>query len=106
VAEVRRLVPGAATLALIEAVPVHPTGFAKEAGVTHVGIAIDSTTEEFVAALQRDGFKVFVYTANDPRDISWLRNLKADGIVSDYPERLQETGKISPQRAAPSSPLP
>ncbi len=93
VAEVRRLAPGAATLTLIEAVPVRPTEFAKEAGATHVGIALDSTTGEFVAALQRDGLKVFVYTANDARDIAWLRDLKVDGIVSDYPERLAGEAK-------------
>jgi glycerophosphoryl diester phosphodiesterase len=85
---VRRLSPDAATLALIEAVPFRPTAFARDAGVTHVGLAIDSITSDFISSLKEEGLKVFAYTANDPRDISWLRRLNVDGIISDYPERL------------------
>lgn len=88
VAAVRRRLPNAATLALIEGVPIRPTDFAKDAGVTHVGVSIDSITADFVAALKRESYKVFVYTVNDPRDISWLWSLKVDGVISDYPERL------------------
>ena len=90
VAAVRRLEPDALTLALIEAVPIRPTEFAKDVSVTHVGLSIDSITPDFVAAFKRENFKVFVYTVNDPRDILWLRSLKVDGIISDYPERLIE----------------
>jgi glycerophosphoryl diester phosphodiesterase len=85
---VRKLLPDAQTLALIEAIPVQPTAFAKDAGVTHVGISIESISREFVDALQTEGYKVFVYTANDLRDIDWLKSLEVDGIISNYPERL------------------
>jgi glycerophosphoryl diester phosphodiesterase len=85
---VRRLLPDASTLALIEAIPVRPTDFAKDAAVTHVGLAVDSITAGFVTRLKEEGLKVFAYTANDPRDISWLHSLNIDGIVSNYPERI------------------
>jgi glycerophosphoryl diester phosphodiesterase len=88
VLQVRRLLPDVKTLALIEGIPVHPTGFAEDAGVTHVGLAIDSLTKDFVRALQQGGYEVFAYTANDPRDIAWLRQLQVDGIISDYPDRV------------------
>lgn len=88
VLQVRRLLPDARTLALIEGIPVHPTGFAEDAGVTHVGLAIDSLTDDFVGALQQGGYEVFAYTANDPRDIGWLRQLQINGIISDYPDRV------------------
>jgi glycerophosphoryl diester phosphodiesterase len=99
VAEVKRLSPDASTLALIEAVPVRPTDFAKDANVTHVGLSVDSTTSHFVSALHEEGFKVFIYTVNDPRDIFRLRSLNVDGLISDYPERLQDSGDAatSPQ---------
>lgn len=90
VAEVRRAEPRAETLALIEAVPVRPTDFARDAAVTHVGLSLDSVTQDFVSALKGDGYKVFVYTANDPRDVRRLRSLEVDGIISDYPERLRD----------------
>lgn len=85
---VRRRLPSAETLALIEAVPVRPTDFARDAGVTHVGLSVDSITTDFINSLKVTGFKLFAYTANDPRDIAWLRKLDVDGIISDYPERL------------------
>jgi glycerophosphoryl diester phosphodiesterase len=91
VADVRSVAPRAETLALIEAVPVRPTDFARDAAVTHVGLSLDSVTEDFVSALKGDNYKVFVYTANDPRDIRRLRSLGVDGIISDYPELLLDT---------------
>ena len=33
------------------------------------------------------GFRVFVYTVNEPSDIRRMRDLKVDGIISDFPER-------------------
>jgi glycerophosphoryl diester phosphodiesterase len=88
VAAIRRLSPGASTLALLEGVPVRPTVFATDARATHVGLSIESITENFLSRLREDGLLVFVYTANDPRDIGWLRDMEVDGIISDYPERI------------------
>jgi glycerophosphoryl diester phosphodiesterase len=85
---VRRRLPRAETLALIEAIPVRPTDFARDAGVTHVGLSVDSITSDFINSLKVTGLKLFAYTANDPRDIGWLRKLDVDGIISDYPERI------------------
>jgi glycerophosphoryl diester phosphodiesterase len=88
VLKVRQFLPQAETLVLLEGVPVPPTAFAKEAAATHVGLAIDSITEDFVKSLQREKLRVFAYTANDPRDIDWLKRTGVDGIVSDFPDRL------------------
>jgi glycerophosphoryl diester phosphodiesterase len=87
-AVVRSSLPDAETLALIEAVPISPVAFARQAQVTHVGLSIDSVTAAFVNALKADGLKVFGYTADDPRDIALLRDLGVDGIISNYPDRL------------------
>jgi glycerophosphoryl diester phosphodiesterase len=35
----------------------------------------------------RLGLKVFVYTVNDPAEITRLRNLGVDGVFTDFPER-------------------
>lgn len=88
--EIRALVPKAATLALLEGVPVRQTAFTKDCQATHVGLAVDSITEEFVRNLQADGLCVFVYTVNDSRDVKWLQDLGVDGIISDYPDRLTD----------------
>ena len=86
--EVKRLASGAHTMALLDSAPVHPTAFARDAEVTHVGLGIDCLTGEFVNALRREGLRVFVYTVNEPSDIAWVRSLGVDGIISDFPERI------------------
>jgi glycerophosphoryl diester phosphodiesterase len=87
--DARRLAPETATLALMEGVPVDHTRFCIEAKATYAGASIESFTREFLGSLHRAGVGVFVYTANDPRDIGWLEALGVDGIISDFPERVR-----------------
>ena len=82
----RKLAANLRTLALMEAVPVSSTAFARDAGCTHVGLSVDSITAEFVGDLHGEGLQVFAYTANDERDIRWLGRIGVDGIVSDRPD--------------------
>ena len=91
VQQVRRMHPAARTLALAEGIPVNYSDFAKAANVTHVGLSLDSLTEEFVAVLRGERYKVFVYTVNDEDDIRRLIEMPVDGIISDYPERIPKS---------------
>ncbi len=43
-----------------------------------------------VAELQKAGFRIIPWTTNDPEKIRALINLRVDGIISDYPDRLQQ----------------
>lgn len=85
---IRRTRPSARTLALIEAAPVNLTAFAEDARVTHVGLALDCVTEQYVSALHRKEIAVFVYTVDEPADIRWLSAIGVDGIISNFPDRL------------------
>ena len=85
---VRREEPQAHTLALIEAIPVNRTAFAKDAQATHVGVAFETLTPSFLKALHDRSLRVFVYTVNEPADIQTAKTMGVDGIISDYPERL------------------
>jgi glycerophosphoryl diester phosphodiesterase len=91
---VRSFASGAHTMALLDCLPVDPTAFAKDAAVTQVGLGIDCLTGDFVSALHREGLRVFVYTVNEPSDIAWVRSLGVDGIISDFPERINSGGQI------------
>ena len=44
--------------------------------------------KKMVDDLHNQGFKVFVWTVNKKRDIEKMISLGADGIFSDYPDRL------------------
>ena len=85
---IRRIDPLAKTLALIEGVPLSGTAFAREAGATLVGMALDSASGEFVSALHDAGLEVWVYTVNEPRLIERAIALGVDGVISDFPERV------------------
>ncbi|WHZ28528.1 MAG: Glycerophosphoryl diester phosphodiesterase [Nitrospira sp.] len=85
---VRREEPRAQTLALIEAVLVNRTAFAKDAQATHAGVAFEILTPSFLKALHDRSLRVFVYTVNEPADIQTAKAMGVDGIISDYPDRL------------------
>jgi glycerophosphoryl diester phosphodiesterase len=84
----REFFPDVKSMALIEAVPVKGAEFAIEAGATHVGAALDSMTREFGEMLHKAGFQVFLYTADSHEQISLAKTLGADGIISNFPERI------------------
>jgi glycerophosphoryl diester phosphodiesterase len=43
-----------------------------------------------VAALHKAGFRIIPWTTNDPEKIRALIALRVDGLISDYPDRLQK----------------
>ena len=80
--------PVAKTMALMECVPVSGIAFARDAKATHVGLSLDSATQEFVAAIQHNGLGVFLYTADEPWRIDQAIRLGVDGIISNFPDRV------------------
>jgi glycerophosphoryl diester phosphodiesterase len=86
--EIRKMDPLAATMALMECVPVSGAAFASDANATLVGLGHDSATAGFMAALHDAGLKVLLYTVNEPGLIQRAIDFGADGVISDYPERI------------------
>jgi len=85
---VRSINPGAATLVLMEAIPVNRTAFVQDARANYAGLAFDSVRHQVINELHSNGVQVFVYTVNDPRDIELAVSWGVDGIISDYPDRI------------------
>ena len=56
-----------------------------------MNVALRHVTGRFVEDAHRRGLKVFVYTVNTPADIARMRELKVDGVFSDFPERVLES---------------
>ncbi len=85
---VRRADPDASTLVLFTRLPTHPAAEATRLQATHVGLRFNTVTQPLVKTLHKTGLVVFVYTVNKPVDITRMRLLGVDGIVSDYPDRI------------------
>jgi len=88
---IRGIDPRAQTMALLEAVPVHPTAFAIDSEASHVGLAFGCLTAPFVQALHDVDLQVFTYTVNKPADIAHAVAVGVDGIISDFPDRIEDT---------------
>lgn len=86
--EIRKIDPLARTIALMEHVPVAGAALARDANATFVGLTLDCASAEFIAALHDGGIGVLLYTVNDPTLIHCAIELGADGVISDYPERI------------------
>ncbi|HZJ14570.1 MAG TPA: glycerophosphodiester phosphodiesterase family protein [Chthoniobacteraceae bacterium] len=54
--------------------------------------AVRYTTRKFVEDAHRRGWKVFPYTANTPTQIAHIKATGADGVFTDYPERVAQSG--------------
>jgi glycerophosphoryl diester phosphodiesterase len=54
------------------------------------GVSIADVDESVVRDFRRQGLAVFCWTKNDPTDLARLVKLPLSGIVSDYPDRIQE----------------
>lgn len=85
---VRRANPNAQTMILFTRLPANPGTVAARLHTTHVGLRLDTVTEPLVTALHHEGLIVFAYTANQPTEISKMKMLGVDGIISDFPDRI------------------
>ena len=44
--------------------------------------------DKAVKKIKNNGFKIYTWTVNDKDDINFIKKLKVDGIISDYPDRI------------------
>lgn len=63
--------------------------FARRLRAWSVHAALKYTTRRFVEDAHRRGYKVFIYTVNEPADIARMRELGVDGVFTDFPERVR-----------------
>jgi len=68
--------------------PENYAGIAKYLGAYSVHIAVESANEDFITDAHRHGLKVFVYTVNSIDGIRRMRDIGADGVFTDYPDRM------------------
>ena len=44
--------------------------------------------DKAVKKIKKNGFKIYTWTVNNEDDINFMKKLKVDGIISDYPDRI------------------
>ena len=61
---------------------------ATEHGAFSVNLALRLVDQTTVDAAHAQGLRVYVYTVNEPADISWARSIGVDGIFTNFPDRV------------------
>ncbi len=62
--------------------------FAKKINAYSINPYFKLLNHENVKNIHQNGFKVFPWTVNNPDDITFVKSLNVDGIISDFPDRL------------------
>ena len=75
---------------LTNADPLDALPIAQEVNAQAINPNFKALNEKNVKKIQQAGYKVFPYTINNPKDIQKMMFLKVDGIITDYPERVNE----------------
>jgi glycerophosphoryl diester phosphodiesterase len=85
---VRQLDPQIRLGALVFEMPPGRARFGQELGAYSVNPWVRAVTREFVQDAHARGLLVFVYTVNEPEDIARMRQMRVDGVFTNYPERV------------------
>lgn len=67
----------------LEAIPV-----AKELNAVAINPYFKKLDEEKAEAIHDAGFKIYTWTVNEPADIEAMKNVGVDGIITNFPERV------------------
>lgn len=86
--EVHLLNPKIPIGVLTEETDVKALAFAKSIKAFSIHPDYKVLTEEKVALMQQNGFKVYPYTVNSAADIQKIKSFNVNGIISDYPNRI------------------
>jgi glycerophosphoryl diester phosphodiesterase len=86
--EAKWLCPEIRTGALITRTPRGLARIAGDLGAWSLHAAKHCVTPRLVADAHRLGLKLFVFTVNQPAEITRMKALGVDGVFSDFPERV------------------
>jgi glycerophosphoryl diester phosphodiesterase len=64
--------------------------YAETIGAYSINAILGTVSPAFVASAHAKGIRVFVWTVNEPEEISALDKMEVDGIITDFPGRANE----------------
>ena len=85
----RVLNPSIAIAILTEDEPADAIPIAKELKAEAINPNFKMLNRENNLEIQEAGFKIYVWTVNEPQDIMAMKRFGVDGIITNYPERLR-----------------
>ncbi|SEK82657.1 glycerophosphoryl diester phosphodiesterase [Maribacter orientalis] len=86
--EMRRLNPDVAIAVLTEENPIDAIPIAKELKAVAINPYFKKLDLEVANQLHDAGFKIYTWTVNEPEDIDAMKKIAVDGIITNFPERV------------------
>ena len=62
--------------------------FAKKVNAHSINPYFKLLNLENVKTMKENGFKIYAWTVNSVEDITFIKSLQVDGIISDFPDRI------------------
>ncbi|TLF46876.1 glycerophosphodiester phosphodiesterase [Maribacter aurantiacus] len=87
--EMRKLNPNVQIAVLTEENPVDAIPVAKELNAVAINPYFKNLDLETANKIREAGLKIYVWTVNEDFDIDAMKRIGVDGIITNYPERLQ-----------------
>jgi glycerophosphoryl diester phosphodiesterase len=85
---VRQVCPEIPLGLLIYGIPLNYLEIAEVLKVKTINFSLDFVNKNLVKNCHDRGFQVFVYTVNKLEDINYMKQLKVDGVFTNYPDRV------------------
>ena len=86
--EMRKYNSDVAIAVLTEEDPVEAIPVAKELNAVAINPYFKKLDEEKAEAIHNAGFKIYTWTVNESADIEAMKNVGVDGIITNFPERV------------------
>ena len=86
--QIKTIDPNISLGLLLYGIPLDYLQIAEKLNVVTIINNYDFIDENFVYSIQQQGLKFWTYTVNHPEDITRMKQLKIDGIITNYPERI------------------
>lgn len=86
--EMRRINPEIPIAILTENNPSEAISIAKELKAEAINPDFRMLNAENNLEIQEAGFKIYTWTVNEPQDIMAMKKFGVDGIITNYPERI------------------
>jgi glycerophosphoryl diester phosphodiesterase len=74
---------------LTEKNPLKALDIAKELNAEAINPNFKKLDLEITTKIKEAGFKIYTWTVNEPSDIELMKSWSVDGIITNYPERVQ-----------------
>lgn len=84
-----QLDPNIRMAVLVDDNPMNAIQFATKIKAYAINPDYKLLTLSYVNLIQKNGFKIFPYTINDPKDMAYFTSIGVDGYFTDYPDRAK-----------------